>query len=370
MALPLSSTEEIIEEFRQGRMVVLVDDENRENEGDIIVAGEAATPEVINFMARFGRGLICLCLPEERIKALNLEPMVRQNGTRHGTAFTSSINAANLTEAPVSAPSRARTIAVAIDDNSGPQDIVTPGHVFPLISRDGGVLVRTGHTEAAVDLARLANMKPAAVICEVMNADGTMARLDDLVRFSKLHKLKLGTIRDLVLFRRRHKRLLTRTNERRIETNSFGPWTAVMYTNRIDNSEVMAVVKGHIDPKKPTLVRMHIPDGLYDLFDAKGPRSGLIQDSMQKIADEGRGVIVLVSQDSLRTVATFFAISEGRAPTRNEVLRDYGIGAEVLADLGVHDMVLLSNSNVDPIGLDAYGLKIVAERAVGLCQDK
>ena len=366
MTSKLSTTEEIIAEIRRGKMVILVDDEGRENEGDIIVAAEAATPEAINFMARFGRGLICLCLPEDRIRALDLEPMVCDNGTRHGTAFTASINAANLTEAPISARSRAHTVAVAINEETGPCDIVTPGHIFPLISRPGGVLVRTGHTEAAVDLARLAGLKPAGVICEVMNGDGTMARLNDLERFAKEHQLKLGTIRDLVLYRRRHDRLLDRANSRNIETNSFGTWTAVIYRNRIDGSEVMALVKGWIDPTRPTLVRMHIPDALYDLFDAKGPRRGLIAASMEQIANEGRGVIVLVSQDSLRSVAAFFAISEGRPPTHNEVLRDYEIGAEVLADLGVHDMILLTNSNVDPIGLDGYGLKIVGERAIAM----
>lgn len=364
MAYSLASAQEIIEEIRQGRMVVLVDDENRENEGDLIIPAQMANAEAINFMAKFGRGLICLCLTETRVRELGLAPMVQNNGTRHGTAFTPSINAAQSDHNPVSAQGRAHTIAVAIDEANGPGAITTGGHVFPLISRDGGVLVRTGHTEAAVDLSRLAGLHPSSVICEVMNVDGTMARLDDLVKFCKRHDLKLGTIRDLVLYRRRHDRLLEKLHETRVETNHFGAWTSVVYRNKIDKTEVTALIKGRVDAGQPTLVRMHVPDVLHDLFDVRGPRSGLIAASMRHIYEAGNGIIVLVGPASLQSLANFFAISEGREATRSEVLRDFGVGAEILADLGVHDMILLSNSHVEPVGLEGYGLRIVKERPI------
>jgi 3,4-dihydroxy 2-butanone 4-phosphate synthase/GTP cyclohydrolase II len=356
----LSSTEEIVQEVRNGRMVILVDDEDRENEGDLIVPAQLATPDTINFMARFGRGLICLCLTEERTRQLGLEPMVRDNGTRHKTAFTASIDALDGIETGVSAADRARTIAVAINSQYGPETIVSPGHVFPLIARDGGVLVRTGHTEAAVDLARLAGLHPSAVICEVMNDDGTMARLDDLVAFAERHELKLGTIRDLILYRRRHHRVVERAAQSSFATARHGAWQAISFRNQIDGSESVALVKGRIDPATPTLVRMHVPDVLADVCGATGRRQGLIAAAMQAIAEAGDGVIVLVP-------ATYeFAITApataGGAGPHAETLRDYGIGAQILADLGVRKMVLLTNSHPDPVALSGYGLKVVGER--------
>jgi len=351
----LASTEEILEETRNGRMVVLVDDEDRENEGDLIIPAQMATPEAINFMARFGRGLICLCLTEERVRQLELGPMVRENGTRHGTAFTASIEARDGIDTGISAADRARTVSIAIDAANGPDKIVTPGHVFPLIARDGGVLVRAGHTEAAVDLARLAGLNPSAVICEVMKDDGTMARLDDLIAFAQQHDIKVGTIRDLILYRRRHDHLVERVSDRDIDTET-GRWKAAVFRNRVDGSESLAMIKGRIDPETPTLVRMHIPDPLADLFGAKSTRQGVLAAAMQHIADAGEGVVVLVrgEQDFLVPRPT----DETRA---GDGLRDYGIGAQILADLGVRDMILLTNSHPDPVGLSGYGLKVVKE---------
>jgi 3,4-dihydroxy 2-butanone 4-phosphate synthase/GTP cyclohydrolase II len=363
MSITLASTEEILEEIRLGRMVILVDDEDRENEGDLIIPAGMATPEAINFMARFGRGLICLCLTEERARDLNLEPMVRTNGTRHGTAFTASINAAMSEHNPISAAGRAHTIATAIAAN-GPASIATPGQVFPLIARDGGVLVRTGHTEAAVDLARLAGLYPSAVICEIMKDDGEMARLDDLVVFAQEHGLKLGTIRDLILYRRRHDQLVERVWSREIDTDETGKWQAIVYRNRVDDSETLALVKGVIDPATPTLVRMHVPDALADMIHAKTPRKGLLDASMRTIADAGEGVIVLVSPSPGKALTSFAISTDGTPVGRPEMLRDYGLGAQILADLGVHDMRLLTNTHMDLIGLAGYGLAVVEERPV------
>lgn len=357
----ISPAEEIIRDIAEGRIVVLVDDEDRENEGDLIVAAEKATPEAINFMARHGRGLICLCLTEERVKALELSPMVERNRTRHATAFTQSIDAAGLVGSPVSSENRARTVATAIDHASGPDSIVVGGHMFPLISRPGGVLVRTGHTEAAVDLSRLAGFDPSAVICEVMNGDGTMARLDDLRLYAAEHGLKLGTIRDLILYRRRHDNLIALQEERQFQTDATGTWNARVYSNTLDGSLIVAITKGRIDPTTPTLVRMHIPEPFADLFGEIGQRKGLIDSAMNAIADAGEGVLVLISESSLASTLNGIKVSSGRSPHRKEGLRDYGIGAQVLADIGVRDIRLLTNSHVEPVGLEAYGLRIVEE---------
>jgi 3,4-dihydroxy 2-butanone 4-phosphate synthase/GTP cyclohydrolase II len=358
----LSSTTEILEEVANGRMVILVDDEDRENEGDLIVPAQMATPEAINFMARFGRGLICLCLTEERTKQLGLEPMSRNNGTRHGTAFTTSIEAREGVDTGISAADRARTIAVAIDAANGPDKIVTPGHVFPLIARNGGALVRAGHTEAAVDLARLAGLNPSAVICEVMNDDGSMARLDDLVAFAQHHNLKLGTIRDLIQFRHQHDRLIERVSETAFETSTTGDWKAIAYRNRVDQSELLALVKGRPSAFSPTLVRMHVPDPLADMFGACGPREGLLGAAMHAINSAGEGVIVVVSPNPRTVLTSSIRQSTDPAPDSANVLREYGIGAQVLADLGVKQLILLTNSHLEPIGLGGYGLQLIEER--------
>jgi 3,4-dihydroxy 2-butanone 4-phosphate synthase/GTP cyclohydrolase II len=360
MLSALSSAEEIIEEVRNGRMVVLVDDEDRENEGDLIIAAQFATPEAVNFMARFGRGLICLCLTSERTRQLGLEPMVTNNGTQHKTAFTSSIEARDVAGSGISASDRAQTIAVAINTSNGLEEIISPGHVFPLIARDGGVLERVGHTEAAVDLARLANLNPSAVICEVMNDDGTMARLEDLIDFAGRHSLKLGTIRDLIVYRRQHDRIVERVSKTQLQTKHYGSWEAIMFRNRIDGVEYLALVKGDIDPAKPTLVRMHAPDLLADMCGARGSREGLIDRAMKIIAEEGAGVLTLLPAQFDQTLRGAAEAKDGNS--RAETLREYGIGAQVLADLGVTDMELLTDSHPDPVGLSAFGLRIVAER--------
>lgn len=357
----LASADELIDEMRNGRMVILVDDEDRENEGDLIIPAQLATPEAVNFMAKFGRGLICLCLTAERTRQLELELMVRENGTRHQTAFTTSIEARYGIDTGISAVDRARTISVAIDAKNGPDQIVTPGHVFPLIARDGGVLVRAGHTEAAVDLARLANLNPSAVICEIMNDDGSMARLDDLIFFGKVHNIKVGTIKDLILHRRQHDRIVERVSERDFETERYGKWTAIAFRNLTDSNEYLALVKGNIVPGQPTMVRMHVPDILADVCGAKGPREKVIETAMEMMSAAGQGVICLLPA---KYGAGGGLLSRIAAPdaARTETLREYGIGAQILADLGVGDIELLTSSHPDPVALSAYGLAIVGER--------
>ncbi|MDX2211198.1 MAG: 3,4-dihydroxy-2-butanone-4-phosphate synthase [Sphingopyxis sp.] len=359
--------EEIIEEARNGRMFILVDDEDRENEGDLIIPAQMATPDAINFMATHGRGLICLAMTRSRVDQLGLDLMSRSNGTRHETAFTVSIEAREGVTTGISAHDRARTIAVAIDAGKSRDDIVTPGHVFPLVARDGGVLVRAGHTEAAVDVARLAGLNPAGVICEIMKDDGTMARMDDLVAFARLHKLKMGTIRDLIAYRRKHDHLVEKRAEMTFTSRWGGDWKAITFFNKATGDETMALVKGHIDPGQPTLVRMHTMSMFVDVFGETNERAGLLSRSMEMIAEEGRGVLVLINRPMQGIVSRFMALrAQGKAAGDPQVeeLRDYGVGAQILAELGVHDMVLLTNTHHSLVGLDGYGLSIVGERAI------
>lgn len=359
--------EEIIEEARNGRMFILVDDEDRENEGDLIIPAQMATPDAINFMATHGRGLICLAMTRSRVDQLGLDLMSRSNGTRHETAFTVSIEAREGVTTGISAHDRARTIAVAIDAGKSRDDIVTPGHVFPLVARDGGVLVRAGHTEAAVDVARLAGLNPAGVICEIMKDDGTMARMDDLVAFARLHKLKMGTIRDLIAYRRKHDHLVEKRAEMTFTSRWGGDWKAITFFNKATGDETMALVKGHIDPGQPTLVRMHTMSMFVDVFGETNERAGLLSRSMEMIAEEGRGVLVLINKPMQGIVSRFMALrAQGKAAGDPQVeeLRDYGVGAQILAELGVHDMVLLTNTHHSLVGLDGYGLSIVGERAI------
>jgi 3,4-dihydroxy 2-butanone 4-phosphate synthase / GTP cyclohydrolase II len=359
--------EEIIEEARNGRMFILVDDEDRENEGDLIIPAQMATPDAINFMATHGRGLICLAMTRSRVDALGLDLMSRSNGTRHETAFTVSIEAREGVTTGISAHDRARTIAVAIDAGKGRDDIVTPGHVFPLVARDGGVLVRAGHTEAAVDVARLAGLNPAGVICEIMKDDGTMARMDDLVDFARMHKLKMGTIRDLIAYRRKHDHLIEKRAEMTFTSRWGGDWRAMTFYNKATGDETMALVKGHIDPAEPTLVRMHTMSMFVDVFGEENERSGLLSRSMEMIAAEGRGVLVLINKPLRGLVSRFMQLrAQGKSAGDPQVeeLRDYGGGAQILAELGVHDMILLSNTRHSLVGLEGYGLSIVGERAI------
>jgi len=354
--------EAIIDEAKNGRMFILVDDEDRENEGDLVIPGQMATPAAINFMAKHGRGLICLALGSDRVRQLGLPLMAQHNGTRHATAFTVSIEARDGVTTGISAADRARTVAVAIDAAKGPEHIVTPGHVFPLVARDGGVLVRAGHTEAAVDVARLAGLNPSGVICEIMNDDGSMARLPDLKLFAAEHGLKIGTIRDLIAYRRRNDNLVACIAETRLETRHGGSWTAKTYINKAEYAEHMVLQKGHIDPATPTLVRVHTLSMFTDLFDEANERSGQLQRSMELIGREGAGVVVIIRDASPTAIST--QMRAKGAGVEGEELRDYGIGAQILIDLGVRDMVLLTNAHRTLVGLEGYGLNVVGERAI------
>ncbi len=363
----LSTPEEIIDEAKNGRMFILVDDEDRENEGDLVIPAQMATPEKINFMARHGRGLICLAMTKARVDALGLDLMSRHNGTRHETAFTVSIEARDGVTTGISAADRARTIAVAIDASKGREEIVTPGHVFPLVARNGGVLVRAGHTEAAVDVSRLAGLNPSGVICEIMNEDGTMSRMDDLVAFAQLHNLKIGTIRDLIAYRRRHDHLVEKKAETAFESRWGGQWKAMTFHNKATGDETIALVKGRIDPDKPTLVRMHTASYFSDMFGELSDRAGLLPRSMELIAKEGSGVIVVINRPmkgALTRSLQLRAEGKGAGAPEVEELRDYGVGAQILAELGVEEMVLLTNTHHTLVGLDGYGLSIVGERPI------
>ena len=361
----LATPEEIIDEARNGRMFILVDDEDRENEGDLVIPAQMATPDAINFIAKHGRGLICLAMTKARVDQLGLQPMTRRNGTSMGTAFTVSIEAKEGVTTGISAADRARTVAVAIDAGKGAADLVSPGHVFPLVAREGVVLLRAGHTEAAVDVSRLAGLNPSGVICEIMKDDGTMARLDDLVAFAQLHNLKIGTIRDLIAYRRRHDHLVERRAETSFTSRWGGEWRVMTFWNKAEGTEQLALVKGRVNPDKPTLVRMHALSPFGDLFGEDGERGRLLQRSMEIIGEEGAGVIVVISK---RRADAFTMAVERKAGLRTEAdmdeLRDYGSGAMILNELGVEEMVLLTNSHHTLVGLDGYGLSIVGERAI------
>ncbi len=362
-----SPAEEIIEEARNGRMFILVDDEGRENEGDLVIPAQMATPDAINFMARFGRGLICLAMTPERVQQLNLPLMSQHNGTRHQTAFTVSIEAREGVTTGISAPDRARTVATAIDPTKGSADIVTPGHIFPLQAREGGVLVRAGHTEAAVDLARLAGLNPSGVICEIMNDDGTMARRDDLIAFAQRHGLKIGTIADLIAYRRRHDRIVERAVETAFDSRYGDGFRMVVYVNRVAYAEHIALVKGDLSTPAPILVRMHALNVLDDVLgDRASGKGGEMQAAMRIIADEGRGVVVLIREPLPSSLSDRVRARMGHAEETGGQLRDYGIGAQILLDLGVHDMVLLSNTKRTIVGLEGYGLRVVGQRPIAL----
>ena len=349
----LVSAEEIIEEARNGRMYILVDDEDRENEGDLIIPAQMATPVAINFMATHGRGLICLALDRKRVDALGLEPMARDNRESMQTAFTTSIEAKDGVTTGISAADRARTVSVAIDASKGPEDIVTPGHVFPLTARDGGVLVRAGHTEAAVDISRLAGLNPSGVICEIMNEDGTMARLDDLVSFARRHELKIGTIRDLIEYRMRKDHLVERTGERSFTSDYGGQWRLITYRNTVDGTESYVLQKGHVIDGEPTLARVH-PISLFDdLLGQPGPRKRTLQRAMEAVGEHGSGIIVIITQPGPPA-------SSGA----EEEYRNVGIGSQILADLNVNEIILLTNSTPNLVAIEGYGLDIVGHHKI------
>ncbi len=367
----LSSIEQVIEEAKQGRIFILVDDENRENEGDLCVPAEMATSDVINFMAKYARGLICLAMERSRVEQLGLSLMARRNEGRHETAFTVSIEAREGVTTGISAHDRAHTISVATNVNKGQDDIVTPGHVFPLVARDGGSLVRAGHTEAVVDIARLAGLTPAGVICEIMNDDGTMARLPDLLSFAQQHDLKVATIADLISYRRRTESIIERSLESVLDSRYGGSWRMIIYLNKVTYAEHIALIKGDITGETPILVRMHSLNVMEDVLgDQSGSRGGgELQSAMRHIADVGRGVVVVMREPTSTALSEKIRgkiktkIPEGG--TENE-LRDYGVGAQILLDLGIKEMILLTNSEQTVIGLEGYGLSIFERQTTSI----
>lgn len=356
----ISSIDEIIEDARNGRMYILVDAEDRENEGDLIIPANFATPEAVNFMAKYGRGLICLAMTGERGRVLNLDMMARDNRESMGTAFTVSIEAAEGVTTGISAADRSKTIMVAIDPMKDHGDIVSPGHVFPLIAKDGGTLVRAGHTEAAVDISRMAGLYPAGVICEIMNDDGTMARLPDLVAFAQLHGLKIGTIADLIAWRRKNDRYLERRVEAPLDSAYGEGFKTVVFRNALDGAEHIAIVHGNIRPDDTTLVRVHRTDVLADILGERGPRQGLVEKAMQAIAKaEEPGVVVFVNTMRPNALAERLGAKPAEAGDATTPLREYGVGAQILRELGVRKMTFLSDTQPTRVaGLDGYGLKL------------
>ena len=360
----ISPIEDIIEDARNGRPYILVDAEDRENEGDIIIPAQFATPEQINFMAKHARGLICLSITAERARQLRLPPMASDNQSGHGTAFTVSVEAREGVTTGISAHDRAHTIAVAVDPTKGVDDIVSPGHVFPLVARDGGVLVRAGHTEAAVDISRMAGLNPAGVICEIMKDDGSMARLPDLVAFAQLHGLKIGTIADLIAYRRRTERQVERVLETPFDSAYGGRFRMVIYRNSLDQTEHVVLTKGKIDPEKPTLVRMHRVDLATDMLGAIEARREYVPKALKALeAYDGAGVAVFIRDSNPHWLSERYG--QPQADHSENVLRDYGIGAQILIDLGVRDMMLLSSSATVLPGSAGYGLKIVGRVPLG-----
>lgn len=365
----LSPIEEVIDDARNGRMFVLVDAEDRENEGDLVIPAQMATPDVINFMAKHGRGLICLSLTGQRVKQLNLDLMARHNESRHQTAFTVSIEAREGISTGISAQDRARTISVAIDPTRGPDDIVTPGHVFPLIAREGGVLMRAGHTEAAVDIARLAGFSPAGVICEIMNDDGTMARMPDLVAFAQRHQLKVATIADLIAYRRKHDSIVKPVTETQISSAFGGDFNMRVYRTTVEPvEEHIALIKGDISSGDPVLVRVHACNTLADLVGVsdEGYATSLLHEAMKTISQAGRGVVVIIRDVWPHAVSD--TLNDDRKDAAEEKdtterLIEVGVGSQILHDLGVRDMILLSNSpQRKVVGLEGYGLRITEHR--------
>jgi len=360
----LSSIEDLIEEARNGRMFILVDAEDRENEGDLVIPAQMCTPQAVNFMAKYGRGLICLALTADRANALRIPMMSAVNGTPNQTAFTVSIEAKEGISTGISAHDRAHTISVAIDPTKGPNDIVSPGHVFPLVARDGGTLVRAGHTEAATDIPRLAGLYPAGVICEIMNDDGTMARLPDLVQFSQLHGLKIGTIADLIAYRRKYDHLVKRVAESEFRSHNGGGWHMVVYANTLEYAEHIALVKGDLRSGGPVLVRMHALNIFSDLLGHQPFERDVLGESMRIVAEEGRGVVVVLRPTKPTFVSDIVTGRVSEDIDRRRV-KEYGVGAQILLDLGVRDMTLLTDTPEKKIvALDGYGLNVVGTRAI------
>ncbi len=352
----ISPIEDIIEDARNGRMFILVDHEDRENEGDLVIPAQMATPDAINFMATHGRGLICLTMTGEQVEKLGVPMMTTTNASRHETPFTVSIEAREGVTTGISAHDRARTVAVAINPQVRPHDIATPGHVFPLRARQGGVLVRAGHTEAATDISRLAGLNPSGVICEIMNDDGTMARLPDLIGFAEKHGLKIGTISDLIAYRRRHDNLVRESDVRSVTSEYGGEWMLRIFTDETHGAEHIVLTKGDISEGGPVLVRMHCINPLEDLLALTPGRAHQVPDAMKIIAEEGRGAVVLLRDTNMK-----MDHADG-----SQTLRQYGLGAQILGALGISEMELLTNSPAPKlVGLEGYGLSITGTRPLG-----
>jgi len=364
----LSSIEEIVDEARNGRMYVLVDNEDRENEGDLIIPAQMATPDAINFMATYGRGLICLSMTKNRIEELELTPMKKRNTSKLDTAFTVSIESTKDVTTGISAADRAKTIQVAIDKSSGPSNISTPGHVFPLMARDGGVLVRAGHTEAAVDISRIAGLNPTAVICEIMKDDGTMARLKDLIPFCKKHNLKIGSISDLIRYRVNNDPIIKRKNNNVLNTKKYGEWNIFSYENTANESgpDHLALVKGKVSESSPVLVRVHVSNFVNDAFDGvigdKGNKNFIsLDESMSEINKKGSGLIVVINYDDSSHALSKY-IDGNDAWNEEDKIRENGIGAQIIRDQGVKEMVLLSKSKRELVGLEGFNIKVITQR--------
>lgn len=354
----LATIEEIIQEAKKGHMFILVDDENRENEGDLVIPAQFCDDKVINFMAKFGRGLICLALDEKRVKELDLPLMAMNNQSRNKTAFTVSIEARDGISTGISAADRAKTVLDAINPALDKGAIVSPGHIFPLRAQNGGVLVRAGHTEAAVDIAKLAGLSASGVICEIMKDDGQMARLPDLLKFARKHGIKIATIADLIEYRRKHERLVEASFRQKFTSKNGGEFDLIAYKSKVDGVEHIALVKGEIDVKKPVLVRMHHLNIIHDcLSDASSLKNGLLIKAMKKIEKNGSGVIVIIRQPNEKLSDLFLGATQN-------TLRNYGIGAQILVDLGVKEMTLLTNSKKSVVGIDGYDLKIRGYRKI------
>ena len=359
-ATELSTVEEILADVRRGKMIILVDDEERENEGDLVIPAENVTPEAINFMAMHGRGLICLALTGQRVDELRLSMMARENLSRHNTAFTVSIEAREGVTTGISAADRAHTVAVAIDPLKGRDDIATPGHVFPVRAREGGVLIRAGHTEAAVDIARLAGLNPAGVLCEIMKDDGSMARAPDLFAFAQLHGLKIATIADLIAYRRRNDTIVKRVLETEIDSAHGGGFRMITYVNTVEPAEHIALVKGDLSGPEPVLVRVHVFNIVEDVLGTAVDGGGL-HVAMERIGAAGRGVVVVIRESGVNSVSQHAQAERDHAVPHPVEVRDIGAGAQILRDLGVCDMTVLSNSRRPLIGLDGYGLRVVSQ---------